>query len=1591
MALEFGVSTINKLSRDGHDNEYVHKTTTYNKGDIISKVTGGVGNSTGSVAGTYKLKLWGQPFDGQADVAGDMSDVGSLSATGTVRAPSFVQDGHFVLDNDNSEVAENYVKIYNTTHYFLGTDALGNVNHDVHIDGDLYVNGDGTFDDINADVIQANSVHTHELTADIAHFFELQIDKIKAVGGTVIVTPANLKVDYVEQLQNGNYRCYQIAEDTVNNTACDDLWDDGDQAICASFNAQEGTTYNVSNKFYWCAVVSHGTMDYNGEHCVYIELSTSDKDSACTVNPEVGDEIAQLGNKTTKARQNAIIISSYKSPDSTVGAPSITQYSGINDYQLSTHKVTVISPDGNIFKGEFHVSSGENIEDIIGGQTPGGDGRNAYIHFAWADDANGTGFTKVKSQADGKVYMGICSNFTESDSTLVFADYTWFRVRGADGADGQDGKDGQNADGSGTNGENACHIDLDNENDSVIATPDGTIVQATLPTTNCLFYDGASVVTMNESNMIVTTKGCTYTKSRYVYMAVNRGWTFKITDVTADVASLTVEYTYNGAKYTAVLNIKKLTGTEKWEIITTPTVVRKKADGTLSANSIKVDVYKTNAQGVRQKDTSITTASHRLRYYIGSSSTAKYLASSGTIESSEWSSAESVTIELYDANNVIADKETVPVVADGSNGKGISSITTYYKAYATQGNYSRSDGGTSSWKEYVSSTEWSKDKPYLYAYQYWAFSDGSETYSNVYLSSVWGKDGKDGGEAGSDGQDGQNGQDAEFYVLVAANRQAIVTKHDKLMLDFAYSVMHIKGDEYTQVSNLQNSGFKLRFRTDKDSTYIENWTYSGATATYTNANYLSDYHRNTNHPLSFKIELCNANNLVLDTDIADVVFEAGAALDIADDIRSSVQDISGNLSTITQRADSIESRVSDVENNYSAINQRIDSITAGVTRAAGTNIMTGVGNAQGWYYMGSDEGSMEFEKDDAFGYYTFIAHNKKYTGTGSYSDACIVSPIIGVEGGADYVLSFWFKADGLAANDWLYYKNNGSTNSTVRSWVQIFGGETEGACTFGNSSLVNLPTTVIYANNEEKVYREQGYYRYSIKFKAFQHNNTTAANYIKLVFYNRQYSGGTSASNVYIRNVQVERGDECTGFALSKAYSESQMKMTADNLTLEVKDKLNRAGIDIDSQTITLQANTTKILGDLGLYDTDNGLIVYDTDGTPRVNILPSKIGLLKDFKAGSVAYYHPVGRKTNSGEVAYDVTTDRCDIGKFDGGSTVTLDTWQIYFHAYKQDEQSVYPTTSNIKLKVTIKRDGNSTAIKTQEYTATKVQYSQYKVTSALTFTAPTTDAYYITCQVTGTEKPPKGYTQVLNVNCRVTGVISGMTTMGLDGFYCNPGTNKLAWFGSDGMNLQWMNSSSNKPSGIKFCDDGPQICCGMGYRTSAMDSQDMAPVYLPMWNYVPLCQVGRDTTRTWTYKNIAILNEYKYCYQIDPYKDAGIIEVYAPPYNSRNEVQEAWIVLPPTPYIGANGIKQALPAGYQVTIITSCHTSNGATHWNTYVIPDRSTSNSWKDDDNGRPAGIIDSNRNLNVFSDLNSTMARDTFIWDGYFWYQMHDPQ
>lgn len=71
---------------------------------------------------------------------------------------------------------------------------------------------------------------------------------------------------------------------------------------------------------------------------------------------------------------------------------------------------------------------GSDGRDGIPGK-PGADGRTPYVHFAYADSADGrTGFSLT--QDGNKQYLGVCTNFDRADSTNP-ADYSWNDTAGS--------------------------------------------------------------------------------------------------------------------------------------------------------------------------------------------------------------------------------------------------------------------------------------------------------------------------------------------------------------------------------------------------------------------------------------------------------------------------------------------------------------------------------------------------------------------------------------------------------------------------------------------------------------------------------------------------------------------------------------------------------------------------------------------------------------------------------------------------------------------------------------------------------------------------------------------------------------------------------------------------------------------------------------------------------------------------------------------------------------------------------------------------------------------------------------------------------
>ena len=71
----------------------------------------------------------------------------------------------------------------------------------------------------------------------------------------------------------------------------------------------------------------------------------------------------------------------------------------------------------------------------------GTDGKTPYIHFAYANSANGNSGFSV-SDSTNKEYIGTYTDFTEADSTNPNV-YKWTKIKGADGAKGDKGETGE--------------------------------------------------------------------------------------------------------------------------------------------------------------------------------------------------------------------------------------------------------------------------------------------------------------------------------------------------------------------------------------------------------------------------------------------------------------------------------------------------------------------------------------------------------------------------------------------------------------------------------------------------------------------------------------------------------------------------------------------------------------------------------------------------------------------------------------------------------------------------------------------------------------------------------------------------------------------------------------------------------------------------------------------------------------------------------------------------------------------------------------------------------------------------------------------
>lgn len=162
--------------------------------------------------------------------------------------------------------------------------------------------------------------------------------------------------------------------------------------------------------------------------------------------------------------------------------------------------------------------------------------------------------------------------------------------------------------------------------------------------------------------------------------------------------NITVVGRYAGAnyEYTRELTILKSSDTVVYELIPSADSIVVDKDGNKTVNSVSCDVYATSSDDKRYKLTTLPSGM-ALKYGKGENATTSVgIGTDVPVSASD----KMVTFALYDSNNNMLDKESVPVLAYGKDGKGIEYIFKLQNSapsnptpsgYATDPDYQRTD------------------------------------------------------------------------------------------------------------------------------------------------------------------------------------------------------------------------------------------------------------------------------------------------------------------------------------------------------------------------------------------------------------------------------------------------------------------------------------------------------------------------------------------------------------------------------------------------------------------------------------------------------------------------------------------------------------------------------------------------------------------------------------------------------------------------------------------------------------------------------------------------------------------------------------
>lgn len=163
---------------------------------------------------------------------------------------------------------------------------------------------------------------------------EVEMMKSSHIKGKVINSPGSFTISKVERTEGG-WRCYFTQKDGEGRMISNTMGMD-DYAYCETFNLTDADG-KLSNHYWHRRVFGLGA-----DYVDICDNSDADDYASGSDEPQVGDEVSTLGNKTNPERQHAIIQSA-----AGTGSPYYRMYVGIDSFTLPKPKIQMSPTEGS--------------------------------------------------------------------------------------------------------------------------------------------------------------------------------------------------------------------------------------------------------------------------------------------------------------------------------------------------------------------------------------------------------------------------------------------------------------------------------------------------------------------------------------------------------------------------------------------------------------------------------------------------------------------------------------------------------------------------------------------------------------------------------------------------------------------------------------------------------------------------------------------------------------------------------------------------------------------------------------------------------------------------------------------------------------------------------------------------------------------------------------------------------------------------------------------------------------------------------------------------------------------------------------------